>query len=76
MKKIFIAILSVVFALFVFSACSDGVVKETTEDPIEYGEGIVPVDNYEDISYDIADGFFTYHGYRFRFSYSDLALSV
>ena len=59
MKKIFIAILSVVFALFVFSACSDGVVKETTEDPIEYGEGIVPVDNYEDISYDIADGFFT-----------------
>lgn len=76
MKKIFIAILSVVFAVFVFSACSDGGVKNTIEDPIEYGEGIVPVDNYEDISYDIADGFFTMFAEYTTSSASDFLIAT
>lgn len=49
------ALLTIIFAL-AFSGCTD---DDTVVDPIEYGEGVVPAENYEEINFNIADGFFT-----------------
>lgn len=59
MKKSAFFIISVaIVCMIVFSACT-GEVKDTVVDPIEYGEGGAPFENYEEISYTVVDGFFT-----------------
>lgn len=57
-KSAFVIILLAVFCAFVFSACT-GAVKDTVSDPVEYGDGIVPRENYKEIEFVMLDGFFT-----------------
>ena len=58
-KSVFIIIVWVaVLCAFLFSACT-GAVKDTIVDPVEYGIGIVPTENYNEIEFNTACGFFT-----------------
>lgn len=57
-KPAFFIIAIVIACAFVFSACS-GAIKDTNVDPVEYGTGIVPSENYKEIEFDTAVEFFT-----------------
>ena len=57
-KKTVVAFLVAFCAVFVFSAC-DEYDRIEIRDPYDYGTGIVPTENYQEIDCEIADEFFT-----------------